>query len=228
MKPLIALSSRDTTIRSTQAYYLQESYMKAVEKAGGTYLGILPTSDHNYEHIAEICDGLLLCGGGDIDSKYFHEPLHEKASLVKENIDELDFNLIKAFLEKKKPILGICRGHQVLNVYYGGTLIQDIPDEFKTDLNHSQTEARHVGTHEVILTKDSWLGKADEVHMCNTFHHQAIKDLGESLEILAKGPDGIIEAIQNENVMGVQWHPECMIDDEFHMNIIQTFISKCK
>ena len=151
MKPIIALSSRDTLIRNTQAYYLQESYMKAVEKAGGTYLGILPVSDHNYDHIAEICDGLLLCGGGDIDSKYFNEELHEKADLVKDSVDAMDFSLIKAFLAKKKPILGICRGHQVINVYYGGSMIQDIPSQYQTDLVHSQKEARHVGTHEIKI-----------------------------------------------------------------------------
>ncbi len=227
MKPIIALSSRDTLIRNTQAYYLQESYMKAVEKAGGTYLGILPTSDHNYDHIADICDGLLLCGGGDIDSKYFNEPLHEKADLVKDSVDAMDFNLVKAFLAKKKPILGICRGHQVLNVYYGGSMIQDIPSQYTTDLKHAQTEARNVGTHEIKITQDSFLGKTGEVHMCNTFHHQACKDVGKTLSVVAEGPDGIIEAIQNDEVMGVQWHPECMIEEEFHFNIIKTFISKC-
>ncbi|MBQ4342352.1 MAG: gamma-glutamyl-gamma-aminobutyrate hydrolase family protein [Erysipelotrichaceae bacterium] len=228
MKPVIALSARDTIIRNTQGYYLQESYMNAVAAAGGTYLGVVPTKDHNYDHIADLCDGLIVCGGGDIDAKYFHEPLHEKAELVKENIDEMDFKLIEAFLSRKKPVLGICRGHQVLNVYYGGSLIQDIPSTIKSELRHSQAEARNVGTHKVHLTKDSFLGKKDEVFMTNSFHHQAVKDLGKTLEVIAISPDGIIEAIQNDEVMGVQWHPECMIEDEFHLNIIKTFIKRCQ
>ncbi len=228
MKPVIALSARDTMIRNTQGYYLQESYMNAIAEAGGTYLGVVPTKDHNYDHIANVCDGLMICGGGDMDSKYFDEPLHEKAELVKENIDEMDLKLIDAFLKRKKPILGICRGHQVLNVYYGGSLIQDIPSAVQSELCHSQKEARNVGTHEVQLTKDSFLGNKDEQIVCNSFHHQAIKDLGRTLEVLAVSPDGIIEAIQNDDVMGVQWHPECMIEQEVHLNIIKTLIQKCQ
>lgn len=228
MKPVIALSARDTTIRNTQGYYLQESYMNAITAAGGTYIGVVPTQDHKYDHIADVCDGLILCGGGDIDSKYFNETLHEKAELVKENIDEMDFKLIEAFLNRKKPILGICRGHQVLNVYYGGSLIQDIPSAIKSDLCHSQKEARNIGTHEVKLTKDSFLGMKDDIIVCNSFHHQAIKELGNSLEVLAVSPDGIIEAIQNDEVMGVQWHPECMIEQDVHLQIIKTLINKCQ
>lgn len=228
MKPLIAFTARDTIIRNTQGYYFQQSYMDAVTAAGGTYLGILPLPDHNYDHIAELCDGLLVTGGGDIDPKYFNQELHEKASLVKENIDEMDFKLIEAFLKKKKPILGICRGHQVLNVYYGGSLIQDIPSIVETDLIHSQTEARNVGTHEVKLIKDSFLGKENEVYLTNSFHHQSVLEPGKTLEVLAYSKDGIVEAIQNDEVMGVQWHPECMIEDKFHLNIIKTFIDKCR
>lgn len=228
MKPRIALSARDRQVNNTEAYYLQQSYMNAVSAAGGTYIGVIPAPDHNYDDIADICDGLLLCGGGDIDSKYFNEPLHETAGLVKPCIDEMDFRLIDAFLKKNKPILGICRGHQVLNVYYGGSLIQDIPSQTTTELHHSQKEARNVGTHPVTLTKDSFLGKKDEVYCCNSFHHQAIKQLGDTLEVLAIASDGIIEAIQNEHVMGVQWHPECMIEDEFHLNVIKKFIERCK
>lgn len=228
MKPKIALTARDTIIRNTQGYYFQQSYMDAVTAAGGTYLGILPLLDHNYDDIADLCDGLIVTGGGDIDSKYFNEPLHETSGLVKENIDEMDFKLIKAFLDRNKPVLGICRGHQVLNVYYGGSLIQDIPTQVKTNLIHSQSQQRHVGTHSVTITKDCFLGKTGDTYLCNSFHHQAIKQLGSSLEIVALSEDGIIEAIQNEQVLGVQWHPECMIQEEFHLNIIKEFIERCK
>lgn len=228
MKPLIALSSRDRKVNTTDGYYLQQSYMNAVEKAGGSYIGVLPVSDHDYTHIAELCDGLLLCGGADTDPAYYKEELHPTTELVKENIDKMDLALLDAFLKAQKPVLGICRGHQVINVYYGGSLIQDLPSQTESTIVHSQKEARDVGTHEVTLTQDSFLGKTGDVYSVNSFHHQAIKKLGNTLHIIAQSEDGIVEAIENDQVMGVQWHPECMINDEFHFNIIKTFIDKTK
>lgn len=228
MKPIIALSSRDGIMYKTDAYFVQQSYMNALEKANANYIAVVPNKEHDYEHIVKMCDGLLICGGADSHSKYYNQELHEKADIVKENIDEMDLKLMELFLKAKKPILGICRGHQVINIYYGGSLIQDIPSQYETSIKHRQKEARNVGTHSVVLTKDSLLGKKGESYSVNTFHHQNIDQLGESLEVIAYSEDGLIEAIQNDAVFGVQWHPECMIEDEFHMNIIQSFVDKCK
>ena len=228
MKPIIALSSRDGSMYNSDAYFVQQSYMTALEKAKAHYISVVPNSNHDYEHIVKMCDGLLICGGSDSHSKYYHQELHDTTQPVKENIDEMDLKLMDLFVKAKKPVLGICRGHQIINIYYKGTLFQDIPSLYETKINHRQNEARNVGTHTVTLTKDSLLGKKGEIHAVNTFHHQNIDKLGDTLEVLAISEDGLIEAIQNEYVMGVQWHPECMIEDAFHMNIIQTFVDKCK
>ena len=228
MKPIIALSSRDRQVNTTEGYYLQQSYMSAIEKAGGTYVGVVPVSDHDYTHIVNMCDGLLICGGGDTDPKYYNEELHPTAELVKESIDKMDMTLLDAFLKAGKPVLGICRGHQIINVYYGGSLIQDIPSQTASTMIHSQKESREVGTHEITLTQDSFLGQMGEVHMVNTFHHQAIKQLGKTLRIVAESKDGIVESIENDQIMGVQWHPECMTHEDFHFNIIKKFIDKTK
>ena len=228
MKPLIALSSRDCIAYEKDAYFVQQSYMTALDTLDANYISVVPNEKHDYDFIAQMCDGLLICGGGDSHSKYYNQELHETADLVKDNIDILDFKLLEAFLKVKKPILGICRGHQIINIYYGGSLIQDIPSQYDTKINHRQNEARHVGTHTVTLTKDSILGNKGEVHSVNTFHHQNIDKLGDSLEVVAVSEDGLIEAVQNEDVFGIQWHPECMIQDAFHRNIIQTFVNKCK
>lgn len=228
MKVMIALSARDGMKNDTNAYYIQQSYMHALDICNANYIGVIPNQEHDYEAIAKLCDGLLLCGGGDIDPKYYHQSLHESDELVEKNIDEMDFKLIEAFLKENKPILGICRGHQILNVYYGGTLIQDIPSSYHTSINHAQKEARHVGTHTIELVKDSFLGKkGDKGIVVNSFHHQNIDELGKSLEVIAYSEDGLIEAMQNESVMGVQWHPECMVEDDFHKNIIQVFVKRC-
>lgn len=228
MKPLIALCSRDGIMYGKDAYFVQQAYMNALELAGANYIGVIPNNANDYEHIVNICDGLLICGGADSHSKYYNQELHEKADIVKENIDEMDLKVLDLFLKAKKPVLGICRGHQVINIYYGGSLIQDIPSQYETTINHRQKEERHVGTHTVILTKNSLLGKKGETYSVNTFHHQNIDKLGDTLEVVALSEDGLIEAIQNENVFGIQWHPECMTQDPFHMNIIQTFVDKCK
>ena len=151
-----------------------------------------------------------------------------KIAEISSNSKEIGQIITEAFLKVKKPILGICRGHQIINIYYGGSLIQDIPSQYETNINHRQNEARHVGTHTVTLTKDSILGNKGEVHSVNTFHHQNIDKLGDTLEVVAVSEDGLIEAVQNEDVFGIQWHPECMIQDAFHRNIIQTFVNKCK
>lgn len=227
MKPIIALSCRDREINNTEAYYCQQSYMNALEAVNANYFAVVPTKDHNYDFIANMCDGLVLCGGADMDAKYFNEENHESVGLVKECIDKQDLNLIEAFLKAKKPILGICRGHQVLNVYYGGSLIQDIPSQYDTNLIHSQKEARNVGTHDVVLTCDSLLGKKGDVIKVNTFHHQAVKAVGNTLKVTALGTDGIIEGIENDEVIGVQWHPECMIEEEVHLNIFKKFMERC-
>ena len=227
MKPIIALSCRDREVNKTEGYYAQQSYMNALNAVNANYIAIVPTLDQDYDFVANMCDGLLVCGGGDIDAKYFNEENHEKVGLVKPNIDVMDFKLVEAFLKAKKPILGICRGHQVLNVYYGGSLIQDIPSQYETNLHHSQKEARNVGTHKVTITEDCEIGKKNQVMTVNTFHHQAVKDLGKSLRVIAISEDGIIEGIENDDVVGVQWHPECMIEEEAHLNIFRKFISKC-
>ena len=226
MKKIIALSCRDRMVNNTEGYYAQQSYMNALTAVNADYIAIVPTKDQNYDFVANMCDGLVVCGGGDIDAKYFHEENHESVGLVKDSIDIMDFKLVEAFLKVKKPILGICRGHQVLNVYYGGSLIQDIPSQYDSNLKHSQKEERHVGTHEVILTCDSCLGNKDQVIKVNTFHHQAIKDLGKTLKVTAISTDGIIEGIENDDVIGVQWHPECMINEEVHLNIFRKFMER--
>lgn len=228
MKPLIALCSRDGMMFNTDAYFVQQSYMNALEKAKANYIAVVPNNKNDYEYLLDICDGLLICGGLDSNPKYYNQELHETADLVKENIDEMDLKLLDLFVKAKKPVLGICRGHQVINIYYGGSLIQDIPSQYDTTINHRQSEARHVGTHTVTLTKDSILGKKGETYSVNTFHHQNIDRLGDTLEVVAVSEDGLIEAVQNDDVFGIQWHPECMIQDAFHMNIIQTFVDKCK
>ncbi|MDE5830849.1 MAG: gamma-glutamyl-gamma-aminobutyrate hydrolase family protein, partial [Clostridia bacterium] len=155
------------------------------------------------EKVVSICDGLLVTGSViDINPKYYGEKRIEQTNILEDydGQEELDFALIKAFHKAKKPILGICAGVQSINVCFGGSLYQDIP-------NHSIKG--DVKMHKINIEKGSFLDKCYEAKQIeiNSFHHQAIKRPAENFKVTATSEDGIIEAIEYENILGVQWHP---------------------
>ena len=133
---------------------------------------------------------------------------------------------IKAALEANKPILGVCRGLQLLNVYFGGTLYQDL-SLTSSQIKHLQSPTpQEVPTHHISVEKESSLGFLPENYMVNSFHHQVIKDLGQGLQAIAHGNDGLVEAIENKekHVLAVQWHPECTWETEhFDKKIFEIF-----
>lgn len=161
------------------------------------------TCEMEKDFILETCDGLFVPGGCDVDPKNYGEDFNGAKECF-DFIDDLDIFYIKAFHSAKKPILGICRGLQIINVAFGGTLYQDIG-------GHSDTK------HFVYVEKDSFiydLYKEDKLQV-NSFHHQIIKDLGEGLRVVAKSDEGYIEAIEGDNIYAVQWHPEIYDGDRF-------------
>ena len=227
-KPLIAITTRTLHNEQKNRYVTQTSYTDALSLCNANYISVTPTKEHDYSYLVEMCDGLLVSGGGDMDPSFYHETPHEKSDLIYTLTDEMDLALIDAFYKAKKPILGICRGFQVINVYFGGTLYQDLPSQYTSDLIHSQKEDREIGTHTVTLCKDCFLGKKGETYSVNSFHHQGVKTHSNNVDIVALSEDGLVEAFENDYVMAVQWHPECMMQDAFHNHILQTFVNKCK
>lgn len=208
MKPLIGI----TLNMSDGRFILNEPYIKAVEKNGGIPVGIF-TSD---SEIIEKMDGLLLTGGYDIAPKFFGETLHPLLGVVTEERDILEMALVEKCLQKKIPIFGICRGLQLLNVYFGGTLYQHVEASVNTPILHMQKENRKVTTHHVSVKKESTfysIVKKDRISV-NSMHHQAIKKLGKNLNAVAMADDGLIEAIEFQGdsfCMAVQWHPEELV-----------------
>lgn len=205
--------------------YVNDDYIKAVEKAGGTPL-ILPVIDNiqNIKKQIELCEAIVISGGQDIHPIFYNEEPNQKLGLVYSRVDEYQLNLAKIALEYNKPILGICRGHQLLNIACGGTLYQDL-SEIKGDiLKHFQQGKRYDYSHKISINKNSILGNLlGEERLVNSFHHQCIKELGKGLKISAVATDGVIEAIEMEEkkfVMGVQWHPEMMVTESDEMLII--------
>lgn len=164
----------------------------------------LPKVDTSY-------DGLILCGGNDIHPSYYKEKI-DGAVNIDDARDKLEFALLKAYVDAKKPIMGICRGYQLINIFFGGSLYQDLPE---ADLHTNKTE--FYITHNVEAVENSFLSKAyGKTFSINSSHHQAVKKLGNGLCAIAYWENKYIEAYEHTSlpIFGVQWHPERMCFNE--------------
>ena len=180
--------------------------------------------------MCNLLDGLLLTGGGDIDPKYYKEEPQLELGEINPLRDEMELFLILEMYRQKKPILGICRGCQVLNVAFGGNLFQDITN--LTTLQHKQLAPRNYAFHSIKILRDTLLYKifCKESIRVNSFHHQAINNISPLFKAAARTSDGIIEAIEGTFdffVVGVQWHPECMQEDENAKRLFSFFLREC-
>lgn len=196
-----------------------EDYKQAVQHAGGEVRIV----QHGVDAVEALqgADGLLLTGGDDMAPSRYGETAHPTVVEVAPERDEFEIALVKEARRLDMPIFAICRGIQVLNVACGGTLVQDIPSQIATSLNHSLKVPPHTSfeyAHEIWLENDSLLGKLMQERLggsdslsVNSRHHQAVKDLAPGFRVVATAPDGIIEAIEDAGrrfCLGVQWHPE--------------------
>ncbi|MHB9130576.1 MAG: gamma-glutamyl-gamma-aminobutyrate hydrolase family protein [Armatimonadota bacterium] len=202
------------------------AYAHSVYQAGGLPLLIpnLPETDDAEEVLSHL-DGLILSGGGDIAPNYWDEAPHEKLGLVDSVRDHFEMELVRAALERNLPMLGICRGLQVMAVATGGALWQDLPSQHPSEITHMQTpRPRAEASHLVSIQRNSLLaqilqpeetdGDTLEIFV-NSFHHQAPKNCGRVFTVVAASPDGLIEGLVAPHVrfaVGVQWHPEEMAE----------------
>jgi putative glutamine amidotransferase len=194
-----------------------EQYLLALEAGGGIPLLIHLTRDTTVlQAHYQRCDGLLFAGGGDVDPAIFGQARHPKLGTLEPLRDEVELTLARQAIRDHKPVLGICRGIQLLNIALGGTLYQDIPSELPEASDH-YASAKEPGrahlAHLLTLEPDSWLAARLGTHALpvNTFHHQALRDLAPGLRVTGCAPDGVAEAVEGTGpgfVVGVQCHPE--------------------
>jgi putative glutamine amidotransferase len=196
-----------------------QTYVKAVEAAGGIPILIPQLEDvEMLRRIYEMLDGILLSGGVDIHPKYYGQEPHPAIDPADVGMDRVETTILPWALEDDMPILGICRGEQVLNVVMGGTLIQDIYTQYPTNIDHRESFKRKIRdylAHDIVIDPDSRLRNlaGEDRIWVNTSHHQAVDKLAPGLVATAWAPDGIIEAIESQDrhyVMAVQCHPEVM------------------
>lgn len=192
-------------------------YEEAVRRAGGEVV-ILDYKTHPPADVVGTFDGVLLAGGGDVLPSIYGEAAHGSFDAAEHGRDDYEIELVKRTLEADLPLFAICRGIQVLNVAFGGTLVQDIPTEVTNAVHHEVREPRVAIAHDVWMTSGSLLERLMRERLedsdtlpVNSRHHQAAKQLGKGLVVSGTAPDGVIEAVEDPTrrfCLGVQWHPE--------------------
>ncbi|WP_409290380.1 gamma-glutamyl-gamma-aminobutyrate hydrolase family protein [Peribacillus sp. SCS-37] len=236
-KPVIGITCSNFDFNGQNSSVLHYSYAKSVMKAGGVPVILPPADEETAREWADICDGILLSGGEDIDPQLFGEQPHPKLGRIIPERDDTEMAMLPLLREQKKPIFAICRGIQVLNAGLGGTVIQDIESDDRSVMKHHQdASTRAAATHSVTVERGSLLhdivGK--EELQVNSFHHQAVRDEAPGLKVSASAQDGIVEALESEDkeggwMLAVQWHPEDMTETSDDMlALFKAFVDACR
>ena len=243
-KPIIGvtLDFETTPTYSIMPWYaLRENYCTPIHDAGGAPIA-LPHICAAGESYMDIIDGLLITGGGfDIDpALYGVRDVHETTA-PKHARTQFEMTLARLCLARNKPVFGICGGMQLINVVCGGTLIQDIPSLYPSDTPHTQKPPFTQSIHDVHISRGTHMhniltgtdGDASVENLSfgvNSYHHQAVKDVGENIRVCATAPDGIIEAVEHTDhpfFMGVQWHPEYYVQN-YDALLFKSFVASCR
>ncbi len=202
-----------TLRKKDMSYHIYQSYINLLSP----YFLIIPVCPYTpIEDIVSLCDALLITGGDDVNPIYYNSPMHPTINIEDPLVENYDFSLIHAFYKAHKKIIGICRGIQVINVYFKGTLTPHI--------EHHMSKI-----HQVKISNSTILSKYyDEMTYVNSFHHQCVKKVSPLFKVNAISQDGVIEGIENNLVLALQWHPEKMDQKqkELFIQMIYNFIEK--
>lgn len=214
MKPLIGIAPLFDDERNS--IWMLPDYMNAIRHAGGVPV-ILPLEGTSEDicAAASVCSGFVLTGGQDVDPKIYGETPLPQCGTPNEIRDQTDYLILCHAMKYNLPLLGICRGIQLINAGLGGTLWQDLPSQTGTKIMHSQPPPRDIPVHDVRIIPGTPLHELLETEKLavNSFHHQGVKDAAPGVTVMAVAEDGLVEAIAVDGkdfIWGVQWHPEHM------------------
>lgn len=239
-QPIIGISASLLTIESgcfmgRERAFVGDDYVKAIEQAGGISI-VLPIveSDETMRRHIDLIDGLLLSGGQDVNPHHYGEEPSQLLGAVSLKRDAYELGLVRHSHAMKKPILGVCRGLQLMNVAFGGSLYQDIPHAIPEALQHHQIAHPEDATQKIDLVEGSLMQRimGTTQIVANTYHHQAIKLLAPGFSVNARAQDGVIEGIEKDGdlfTLGVQWHPELMYMNHSTMvRLFQAFVEAAR
>jgi gamma-glutamyl-gamma-aminobutyrate hydrolase PuuD len=218
MRPIIGITARPQNVPSANnellAYLATHTYTDSVLRGGGIPVLLLPVEAGLVDPILDRIDGVVLSGGGDIAPKRYGAERHDAVRMVVDERDEFELALVTRTYERKMPMLAICRGNQVVNVAFGGTLIQDLPSHSGAHGHDISGEGAYEPHSQALVEEGSKLASifGAGLHGINSIHHQAVEELGAGLKVVASAPDGTVEALEHEDkawdLLSVQWHPE--------------------
>lgn len=212
MRPLIGITAGTDDERNLATCTM--TYVDSVLEAGGKPVLIPVMADDIADEMLSVVDGLLFPGGVDVDPRHYGERPTLHLGRVSPLLDSLELCLAKNALAQNMPILGICRGCQVVTVAAGGTLVQDIPAQVGGAMKHQQMAPRWHATHETVFDEDSMVARIHGARRLwvNSFHHQSVKNPGDSFTVTGRAMDGVSEAAESRKGFRLllQWHPECM------------------
>ncbi|WP_274307436.1 gamma-glutamyl-gamma-aminobutyrate hydrolase family protein [Solibacillus daqui] len=224
MKPIIGLTMHPVEGKME----INNSYIQAIKRAGGIPVCVPYMDEETVDTVLNGLSAILLIGGYDVNPLIFDQEPHYKLGTVIDERDRSDILIAKKAFERNMPMLGICRGEQVMNVAFGGTLLQDIDTQVKNVLKHTQASMRHELTHTVELFPSKLqeiIGQ--ETILTNSYHHQAVDIVAPGFLINAQAKDGVIEGIEHPEhpyCIGVQWHPEGLQNDQPSEKLFNSFI----
>jgi putative glutamine amidotransferase len=224
--------------KTPRAWIVGQRYVGSLVSAGALpwAIPLLPNDDSTLRAIYDRLDGIFLTGGVDMDPACYQETKHERCGALDRERDATELKLVRWAREEGKPVFGVCRGIQVINVAAGGTLYQDVQSEREGAIKHDYFPPeggyeRHSLVHSVRVSPGTRLARImeRETAQVNSMHHQGIRTLGNDLKVSAVAPDGLIEAVESPNgrfLIGVQWHPEELVSSQPEMaKLFQAFVA---
>lgn len=227
--PLIGITTHSRN--ATNEVVLPGTYVDAVQSVGGNPILLPPTQSH-LESLLDAMDGLILSGGGDIHPIHYNGEDHPEIYGIDDDRDTFEITLAKLALIREIPVLGICRGMQILTVATGGGLIPHVPEVFGDSIDHRLDNPRRPIPHEIEVLAESRLSKLLGETQMNivSWHHQAVEFYADVWKLAARSQDGLIEALEHSEhpwAIALQWHPELSMQDPAHQRFFRSFVDAC-